>query len=476
MENGDQRIEAQESPPNIEEFLKLCEKASSRSRNVLIGLIFVTVILFGGTWKQLSQSWFEVDVQRWEQAQQYIALKNEGEKNARESQVCDDMQDILREAQDELACAQCDLSAAYKIRLLEPQKSCGEIAAKDIDDLLKAQSSIGCQGKDCSKVTTDKPGQEKKGPATGGAKGVFILTNADSKRYWLLTTRKIEKRHKELESQAKLIKKRLDDAEPPGVGKLVVEKELGGPIADSPEVMLKLIETTVSAKLNNSLRLRDENELLVHIPTFGIAFHINDLGILGGFGAFVLLLWMRASLDEEQSGLQATESEMLVYLRIKYSTIVAPDPKDEKRLKEFGDAVKVFLTSMYRRLSMQQFFFRPQSLESEKPAFSPYPESVGSKALRYAALLLLTSPVIFEATLFVVDYQADTLIFLENRTGYRATLILSGAFLSVNAILTYFALRSAFGQVEFWRKLARLVVRKWTEQDLYEYEILNKKR
>lgn len=58
-----------------------------------------------------------------------------------------------------------------------------------------------------------------------------------------------------------------------------------------PSLVKEYLKQAVAAKVNH--------ELLMQMPIFGIAFHVNDLGIIGGFGLLVLLLWMRVAVDGE---------------------------------------------------------------------------------------------------------------------------------------------------------------------------------
>jgi len=51
-------------------------------------------------------------------------------------------------------------------------------------------------------------------------------------------------------------------------------------------------------------KARLEENLLVHVPFFGVVIDVNDLGIIGGATFCILLLWLRSSLRRELGNLR----------------------------------------------------------------------------------------------------------------------------------------------------------------------------
>jgi hypothetical protein len=216
-------------------------------------------------------------------------------------------------------------------------------------------------------------------------------------------------------------------------GAAYIRKHLHG---QDDSATLESLRSRLDGELAQYRKMFTDYELLVHLPIFGVVFHINDLGIIGGFSIFVLLLWMRASLEEELYGLDTTKNRILA----DYEKLQSED----MRARELDIDPK----GLYELLSMQQFFFRP------RPFGSKDRETTGAKALRFAVPGLICLPVIVEATLFYIDINSDPYLFLVNSGGYLATLVPSGAFLSANIILTYFAVAAANRQVVLWTEIA----------------------
>jgi hypothetical protein len=69
-----------------------------------------------------------------------------------------------------------------------------------------------------------------------------------------------------------------------------------------------------------------ENALTVRVPFFGVAFDINDLGLLGGFGFIVVLTLLRFSIRTE-----------IVSLRLAFKAATKAAEDDRKQLETFYD-------------------------------------------------------------------------------------------------------------------------------------------
>ena len=62
-----------------------------------------------------------------------------------------------------------------------------------------------------------------------------------------------------------------------------------------------------------TIRAYVENVHLVRVPFFGIAFDVNDLGIVGGIGLIIVLLMMRYSVSREIKNLNVSFREALCH-------------------------------------------------------------------------------------------------------------------------------------------------------------------
>jgi len=92
-----------------------------------------------------------------------------------------------------------------------------------------------------------------------------------------------------------------------------------------------------------------ENILTVKAPFFGIAFDVNDLGVIGGLGLVIILLVMRYSLSREIKNLNVTLREAVHHDKLPEfyhalamrQVFTVPHMKGEKRNRWLGAAPRV---------------------------------------------------------------------------------------------------------------------------------------
>jgi len=429
------RTEA-EVTSDLKSFLDLCEKSSARSRYVLIAMIFATVIMFGGTWKQAPISWFDSDFLLRVQADQVLRLRDALKEAEGRATACAGILKMTRVMLDDEA-AQPPATREFRlvrnfsldVALLKP---CGDITgslAKSTVETCVAASRPNTAA--VGQAPTVQTAQSRDAPLpTDRERACVELRELDHLTSELLAAAQAEVKV----YGAKLEGEALKNAT------IFLSRYL--PVK-TDKVTEDAVRERVRRELDETRRLRTDNEALFHLPIFGVVFHVNDLGILGGFTIFVLLLWMRAALDEEVNGLQITRKQILIGTNEVWPGRKGGTSADVDQSKER----KAYLGRLYELLSMQQFFFRPQPFEHGT-------ENFGSRALRYAVIGLVCLPVAIELALFLTDISSEAFIFLANKGGYLATLIVSGAFLALNSVLTYFAVRSAIDQVVVWREIA----------------------
>ena len=74
------------------------------------------------------------------------------------------------------------------------------------------------------------------------------------------------------------------------------------------------------------IRAYIDNAMTVRVPFFGVAFDVNDLGLLGGIGLLTILVLLRFSLRTETAS-----------LRIAFKAAAREAPGDQQRLEAFYD-------------------------------------------------------------------------------------------------------------------------------------------
>ncbi len=57
-------------------------------------------------------------------------------------------------------------------------------------------------------------------------------------------------------------------------------------------------------RLSEEIKLQRENVNLIKVPFFGVAFDVDDVGVIGGFTLLILLMWLQVSLTKECECLQ----------------------------------------------------------------------------------------------------------------------------------------------------------------------------
>jgi hypothetical protein len=88
-----------------------------------------------------------------------------------------------------------------------------------------------------------------------------------------------------------------------------------------------------------AVRAYIENVRFIHAPFFGIAFDVNDLGIIGGVGLVIVLLLMRYTLSREIKNLNVTFREAVHHHELSAfyhamamrQVFTVPEMKGEKR-------------------------------------------------------------------------------------------------------------------------------------------------
>jgi hypothetical protein len=179
----------------------------------------------------------------------------------------------------------------------------------------------------------------------------------------------------------------------------------------------------------NLARSSVENAYVVRVPFFGVAFDVNDLGLLGGFGLITILMLLRLSLRSQ-----------IVSLRIGF-----------KAARYFGD-----VSNFYDVLAARQVFVFPKLTDTQlvEPAQgkvekvwgsfksklrggpqNPPPQGTTWSATRHSVLWFVPrtiSLIPFGVYSFVVvqDYLSRKYALILNRPRAEISLFLNVLFLS----------------------------------------------
>lgn len=206
--------------------------------------------------------------------------------------------------------------------------------------------------------------------------------------------------------------------------------------AENPYVAKKL-GTTVAAdderyKNFHSAVARGyvENALTVRVPFFGVAFDINDLGLLGGFGFITVLTLLRFSIRTE-----------IVSLRLAFKAATKAAKDDPNQLVNFYDL-----------LAMRQVLTLPH-MEDENTNWV----ANRSWILRFIPKLICFLPVVVYSLVAGHDYMTQDVGDAISPTHTRILLIYTGAFwliilaLSIWCFLKLIKIDSIWE--EYWAKI-----------------------
>lgn len=159
----------------------------------------------------------------------------------------------------------------------------------------------------------------------------------------------------------------------------------------------------------------------VKIPFFGVSYDINDLGLLGGFAFFVVLMILRFSLARE-----------LANLKLAF--------REAEKKKELADC--------YKLLSMGQVLTVP-----------PHTGVSGTYFTKNLPKILYVLPAIIQS--FIIYNDISTLDIGLTFSRYNAILaiIFSAGFWIINAILTYNCIGSSLRYDNVWMHYDRVLHR-----------------
>jgi len=162
-------------------------------------------------------------------------------------------------------------------------------------------------------------------------------------------------------------------------------------------------------------RNTDEFSKTFKIPIIGLAFHINDLGLIGGFSTMIVLIMFFYSLEREVNNLLL-----------------------------LNDTLKI-MSNKYQRITINY------ASMSQLLSFGAL--SKKSDLLRLIPFFLLVLPLISYIFIFIHDCQTFSFGEVINRKRALMGLIASGIFLGINGLITLSCI-SSFGSInKTWRKI-----------------------
>lgn len=147
------------------------------------------------------------------------------------------------------------------------------------------------------------------------------------------------------------------------------------------------------------IRAYIDNAMTVRVPFFGVAFDVNDLGLMGGIGFLTILMLLRFSLRTE-----------IASLRIAFKAAVRETAGDRARLEAFYDLV-----------AMQQVLTFPQ-MRDERSGWS----IKRPRLLRAVPKLICFLPVVVYTMVAANDYQSQHVANVINPLHTRILLAYTG--------------------------------------------------
>ena len=154
------------------------------------------------------------------------------------------------------------------------------------------------------------------------------------------------------------------------------------------------------------VRARTNHVVLFHVPFFGTAFDVNELGLIGGFTFVVVLMWFRFTLWREYYNLCST-------------------------FEACGNDIQDF-EACYKYLAMNQVLTVPPTLFTREPRERPW-----GKIVRLLYLL----PVLVQLAVIVNDWLTFHNGWLVSRPNTIVSIAASVCFLALAALLTYWCFR-----------------------------------
>ena len=147
------------------------------------------------------------------------------------------------------------------------------------------------------------------------------------------------------------------------------------------------------------IRAYIDNAMTVRVPFFGVAFDVNDLGLMGGIGFLTILMLLRFSLRTE-----------IASLRIAFKAAAREAAGDQARLEAFYDL-----------LAMQQVLTFPQ-MRDPRVGWSIHRPAL----LRAMPKLICFLPVIVYTMVALNDYQSQHVANVINPLHTRILLLYTG--------------------------------------------------
>ena len=163
-----------------------------------------------------------------------------------------------------------------------------------------------------------------------------------------------------------------------------------------------------------------ENAVLVRAPIFGIAFDVNDLGILGGFALSVILLMLQYSLARELDNLRLTFA----------------------RAKRDGCE-----RDCYDLLAMQQVMTVPPT--HTRPVLGFIGKRIGR--------VLFGLPILVQSAVVYHDWRTRAIPWVLNPSHAEWVLVAGAFFAVVILLLTIQCVRLARATTKEWREQAELL-------------------
>ena len=188
----------------------------------------------------------------------------------------------------------------------------------------------------------------------------------------------------------------------------------------SPYVVGKLgVETTLDDPRYEALhgalvRSWVDNAMSIDVPFFGVAFDINDLGLLGGISFVTILVLMRFSLRTEISS-----------LRLAFKAAAQDAQGDKRQLERFYD-----LLAAQQVFTLPHIGVEPIGWVARRPWM-----------LRVMPKLTCFLPLAVYSLVAVNDYQSQTIASAINPLHTRILLIYTGVIWVVVGVLSVWCYR-----------------------------------
>lgn len=147
------------------------------------------------------------------------------------------------------------------------------------------------------------------------------------------------------------------------------------------------------------IRAYIDNAMTVRVPFFGVAFDVNDLGLMGGIGFVTILMLLRFSLRTE-----------IACMRIAFKAAAREAAGDLPRLEAFYDL-----------LAMQQVLTFPQ-MRNDRTGWSIH----RPRLLRAVPKLICFLPVIVYSMVALNDFQSQHVANVINPLHTRILLTYTG--------------------------------------------------